>query len=349
MIAIRADANSTIGAGHLMRCLSIAAELKRIGEEVILITADEDSNPITEPSGLRTVILHSNWKRLAEETDLLIPILKQLKPSLLLVDSYLATPSYIKKLKSFTAIAYMDDLFSAVYPADVLINYNITSSPPKYKMRYKESKTTFLLNTKYAPLRSEFRCVKPFRICQKIQHILLSAGGADSYGFTTALADRLLHEKDFSSVDLIAMSGFFGANEHLVNLQRNIPHFELVQKPSAVKKAMGTCDVAISAAGSTLYELCACGIPTIVFSLADNQVEARKAFGTQKIMADCGDLRDGAQQCLDNIMKSLTLIKSPKIRTFLSKKVSNVTDGLGATRIAAVLADIAHKHQITNN
>lgn len=346
MIAIRVDANPVIGAGHLMRCLSIAAGLKTMGEEVVLITADEYPNLLLKQAGLSHITLHSDWKLLPEETDLLMPILKRLEPSCLLVDSYLATPAYIKTLKSCTAIAYIDDLLSNVYPADVLINYNITSSRPKYKALYGKTDTVLLLNTKYAPLRPEFRCVKPFSVHRHMHRIFLSAGGADSHGFTAALADRLLHEKKLALSHLIVMPGFFGGNDQLFRLQQSCPRLTLVENPNAVIRSMETCDAAVSAAGSTLYELCACGVPTVVFSLADNQVDARKAFGALQIMADCGDLRDGTLQCLDRIAMSLIAINRPEMRASLSKKASSITDGLGAIRIAAVLAGISPKRRL---
>lgn len=350
MIAIRTDANQVIGAGHLMRCLSIAAELKMIGEEVILITADEYPKFLIAQAGIKQLTLHTDWRLLPHEADLLLPILKHLHVTLLLVDSYLATPEFIGHLKKgCIAVAYIDDLLSNVYPADILINYNITGSRAKYEELYGKRKTVLLLDTKYAPLRPEFRCVKPFPIHQDIRRVFLSAGGADPYGFTAALTERLFQEKDFDSVYLIATPGFFGHNDRLLKLQHSFPRLKLVENPNAVKKNMEACDVAISAAGSTLYELCALGVPTISFSLADNQVAARKAFGAQKIMVECGDIRDGISQCLDKIIQSLVLLKCPEKRAFFSKKAFSITDGLGALRIAAVLSDISHKHRLSDN
>lgn len=341
MIAIRADANPVIGAGHVMRCLSIAAGLKSIGEEIVMITADNASDYLIKQVGLRHIALNTDWKRLPEETDRLIPILKQFGVSLLLIDSYLAAPKYMKKLKNDTAIAYIDDLLSDVYPADILINYNITSARPKYEALYEKSGTVLLLGAKYAPLRPEFRSIKPFTVHDRMKRIFISAGGADSYGFTTALVERLLHEKNFDDVHLIALPGILSSHDALQKLSQSCPRLELVQNPGAVKESMETCDAAVSAGGSTLYELCACGIPTAVFSLADNQVGAREAFCALQIMVDCGDVRGGKAECLNHIVEALLSLESPAIRASMSEKAANVTDGLGALRIASVLANVS--------
>lgn len=345
MIAVRADANPIIGAGHIVRCLSIAAGLQEIGEKVVLITADQYPDSVIKQAGVEHITLHTDWRLISKEPDLLIPLLRHLDASLLLVDSYLVTPEYIKTLKNYMAIAYIDDLLSRIYPADVLINYNITSSRSKYERLYGKSGIVFLLGAKYAPLRPEFRRVKPFIVHSRMRRIFISAGGSNSNSFVTVLAGRLLHEKELASVQLVAMPGFFGGDNQLLQLQQSCPRLEIVEQPDAVKRSMETCDAAVSAAGSTLYELCACGVPTAVFSFVENQVNARKAFCTRQVMADCGDLREGKSQCLDRIVKFLVLMKTPANRSSLSEKASKITDGLGALRIAAVLADISRKHR----
>lgn len=343
MIAIRVDANPVIGTGHIMRCLSIAAGLESIGEEIIMITADGAADSLIEQAGLRHITLNTDWKLLSDETDLLNPILKHLSVSLLLIDSYLVTPQYMKELKNNMTVAYIDDLLSDVYPADILINYNITSARPKYEALYGKSRTLLLLGTKYAPLRPEFHCIKPFAVHDRMKRIFISAGGADSYGFTTVLAERLLHEKDFADIHLIAVPGILGCHDQLQKLSQSDPRLELIQHPRTVKESMETCDAAVSAGGSTLYELCACGIPTAVFSLADNQVGAREAFCALQIMVDCGDIRDGKTECLDHIIGALLSLESPAARAPLSEKASEITDGLGALRIAVVLANVSRK------
>lgn len=49
-----------------------------------------------------------------------------------------------------------------------------------------------------------------------------------------------------------------------------------------MSELMQQCDMAVSAAGSTLYELCACGMPTITYVLADNQ-KLEKVLYVEKV------------------------------------------------------------------
>jgi UDP-2,4-diacetamido-2,4,6-trideoxy-beta-L-altropyranose hydrolase len=345
MIAIRADANPEIGAGHVMRCLSIAAGLQLIGEDVVMITADSNPTALIKQAKtkVRQIVLHTDWRLFPKEAGPLLPILKSFRISLLLIDSYLATPSSIEELKQYTKIACLDDLLSDVYPADLLINYNITSAFPKYEAMYGKSETKFLLGTKYAPLRPEFCRIHPRKIPSRIKQIFLSAGGADSCGFVAALTDRLLREKDFSDMRFLAAPGVLGTHGPLQELSRICPRLELVEKPEALKRGMEACDAAVSAGGLTLYELCACGAPTAVFSAADNQVGARKAFGALRIMADCGDLRDGNTECLNRIVEAVRSLENPALRASMSKRASQITDGFGAVRIAQALASLSRE------
>lgn len=338
MIAIRADAGPLIGAGHVMRCLSIAAALKSAGEKVALITADGQAASLIERAGIRHIALNTDWKRLPEETGLLVPLTKRLGASLLLVDSYLATPEYIKELKQYMAVACLDDLQEDVFPADLVINYNITADRAKYETMYRGRGTVLLLGTEYVPLRPEFRRTEPPAIQNRIRRIFLSAGGGRQDDFTAALADRLLREKTFDDARLVAAPGVRFGHGRLQTLSQGCPRLELLRKPEAVKEKMETCDAAVSAGGLTLYELCACGVPTAVFSLADNQSGARKAFCARGIMADCGDLRNGRAECLRHIAEALSALEDPAVRFSLREKAFRITDGLGAGRIASVLA-----------
>ena len=61
---------------------------------------------------------------------------------------------------------------------------------------------------------------------------------------------------------------------------------------SDMKSLICSCDIAVSAAGSTLYEICACGVPLITYVLADNQYEGAKAFEEKGLALNCGDIRN---------------------------------------------------------
>ena len=104
-----------------------------------------------------------------------------------------------------------------------------------------------------------------------------------------------------------------------------------------VADLMKKCDIAVSAAGSTLYELCACGTPTITYVMADNQRAGSEQFEKQGIMLmNIGDCRNGAgftarlKRAVEELMKD----NSNSLRLRLSGNMQRVVDGYGAYRIA---------------
>ena len=97
---------------------------------------------------------------------------------------------------------------------------------------------------------------------------------------------------------------------------------------------MKKCDIAISAAGSTLYELCAVGVPTVAYSLADNQIVATEEFERLGIMLNAGDCRTNT--CfVENIEQFMNQLSDNKaLREQLSSEMQKLVDGNGAERIA---------------
>ena len=69
MIIIRADGNFRIGAGHIMRCLSVADAFKRNGEESLFVMADDSFRAVVESRGYQTSVLETKYDDMGSETD----------------------------------------------------------------------------------------------------------------------------------------------------------------------------------------------------------------------------------------------------------------------------------------
>ena len=97
MIWIRADGNPEIGIGHIMRCVSIADEIKQMGQEICFILADECASGLLQQKGYRYIVLHTAYDCMESEVDVLKQLIYQHKPDLLLVDSYNVTEQYFEE------------------------------------------------------------------------------------------------------------------------------------------------------------------------------------------------------------------------------------------------------------
>lgn len=109
---------------------------------------------------------------------------------------------------------------------------------------------------------------------------------------------------------------------------------------------MGRCDMAVSAAGTMLFELCAMRIPTIFFVSADNQQYDSEFFGQEERMLFAGDIRQDREECLKRIYQGLkTLIEDGAMRDRMKEALGRVTDGCGAARIATQLVSTISVHR----
>ena len=154
-IGIRVDANEIVATGHVMRCLAIAEELRKIGQELLFISADDFQRPLIEQKGFEFVSLQTDWKHMEKETERLQAVIDRYHIGLLLVDSYYVTRAYFEKIHSFTKIMYIDDLGKEVYDVDCTMCYADYYRELELEERYP-SNVKLLLGTRYAPLRREF-------------------------------------------------------------------------------------------------------------------------------------------------------------------------------------------------
>ncbi len=334
MILIRADANEVIGAGHIMRCLSIAHAFAKRGEKVTFVTADHRGDELIQLNNLSCICLNSEWIDMNGELDSMIKLIEESKPSLLLVDSYYVTNKYLSSLSECARTVYIDDLNVAKWNVDVLINYNIYSFLLNYTA-YEGTRTKLLLGPKYVPLRDEFKN-SPKHEIRSVGDILVSAGGADPERLTEKLIKNICPR--YNDVTFHFAVGALNPRLEIIRaLSKENGNVVLHVNEKHMSDLMRNCDVAISAAGTTLYELCSTGIPTIIYTLANNQLMAAEQFDVQAIMLYAGDCRgnDGFVESIERLLRRL--IKDDILRTDISTRMQEFADGYGADRIAEEL------------
>lgn len=332
MLFIRTDGNSEIGTGHIMRCLSIAQSARRIGRNCIFITANKEMEALLAEQGFPIICLNSTWNDLDDETGKMEAIIREHKIDRLLIDSYFVTEDYLRKLQELTTVAYIDDLNAFHYPCDLLINYNIYADKFDYPACYPTTK--LLLGCKYAPLREEFQNLPQRIVRGLVKSVLVTTGGSDPYNVAGRLAERAKKTADLRHLEYHIVAGRF--NPHLPDLMRLAEEFPGIIVHSDVRnmsQLMLDCDIAVSAAGSTLYELCACGVPSTIFALADNQLDGISAF-SEGFMLGAGDFRKNANVCVDNLLSNVArLAEDFELRRALSTRNRALIDGQGTVRI----------------
>jgi spore coat polysaccharide biosynthesis predicted glycosyltransferase SpsG len=309
MIIVRADANEKIATGHLMRCLAVAAECRRRAP-ICFVLADETSAGLLKKlcphwQDYEIKILNTPYGDLAAELPVFLQILAADEVKAVFIDSYAVTADYLAAVNEKARTYYLDDLKAFAYPVHRVINYNDDPA--------------------YAPLREQFRHV-PYKVREKIADVLVTTGGCDEEGMTEAIfreAGSVLTE----TVNFHAVIGALNRHrDRLEELAAADARLILYENRTDMAAIMQGCDLAISTAGSTIYELCAVGVPTICFTTADNQIPGATALAAQEAVIYAAD-----RQFAKHISH---LAASYQSRLALSANMRRLVDGYGAARIA---------------
>ena len=309
-IAFRVDGGSNIGMGHIMRTLVLARELAKTN--IVFYVCRKD-NPLTQKyiKGIEKVRQEGFQVVLISE-DNVIGELSKIEADCLITDSYEVNEDYFNKTKNmFSKTGYIDDLNIYTYNVDFIVNQNITANKHKYKCN---EDTLLFLGTDYIMLREEFRNSKPNEIKNNVKNILITMGGADPNNFTLKL---LKYIKDLEyNFHVIIGPSFSSTNEIQLEI-KNSENIKLYFNAN-MTEIMKISDIAISAAGSTLYELGSLGIPTLGVILVDNQMEVAEEMHENGYILNLG-WDDKIEKC--EIIEAINRIVDFDLR----EKMSNLT------------------------
>lgn len=382
IIYFRTDGNSRIATGHLVRTLSIAGACQRLGMEVRFLLSDEESRGLltgflstargetcSETYGdggltgrfcvkvLETAVYNNLEQELEEVTSLLACSDTAGKPVYFL-DSYFVTERYLLSLQPLAKTVYLDDLQLFDYPVNLLINYDVITRKtlPSYEAAYGNAQKT-LLGAAYAPLREQFQSgITPLR--ETVSDILVTTGGSDPFHFCLDLLGTLRTHSfcpdspRANPVFHIVIGRLNADGKALHELAKALPFVKLHENVTDLSLLMRACDLAVSAAGTTLYELCALGIPAISFTMADNQLTAARAFADAGAIPCAGDIRENSKEVIKEILRFVTSMSescrdcgAAKAFSFAPRKAASqamirLVDGKGALKIAQAIRDL---------
>ena len=349
MWIIRADGNARIGAGHLMRCLTIAEAADR---EVLFLTADEESAALVRGRGFAAGVLHTDYRQ--PETEL-VPAREtaggtgtpadadgacawdcflRTAGHTILVDSYYVTDHYLQQLQTYGRVFLMDDLQNHAYPVDGVINYNVFADGALYERLYAGKSVRRILGASYVPLRAQFQKTA-YVPRETVRDVLLTTGGGDADNIAGAILDAVYDPQITFHVLVGRFNPHFADWTARAARQTNIRICYDVQD---MVQLMAQCDLAITAGGSTVYELCAVGVPLICFAYAENQ-EALAAYLRETDTAgSAGAWHREREACLAQIRQCFqTLREDSGARERYSARERALVDGLGARRLAQAL------------
>jgi UDP-2,4-diacetamido-2,4,6-trideoxy-beta-L-altropyranose hydrolase len=337
-VVFRVDASLEMGTGHVMRCLTLANELKQQNHEIVFICRELTGNLILlikypvlvlpKNDNFQSDGLYLNWLGATQEQDAeqTIKVIPK-NTDLLIVDSYALDEIWHKKLIPYTKkIMVIDDLADRQFDCDVLLNQNLGIQKENYKNKVPNN-CELLLGCDYALLRLEFAELREKALekrgkAKTIKNILISMGGSDVNNITYDILQNI--DNSFNIVVVLGKKS--PHNKMLENYAIN-KNIEVVIDANNMAELILDADLSIGAGGSTSWERCCLGLPTLLYIAADNQrliAENLEKMGSVKIVKNLG-------KDLQVIVNNSSLWKS------MSKNASTICDGLGANKVAKYL------------
>lgn len=359
----RADASQKIGSGHVMRCLTLANLLREEGWATYFICRDHpgqmsdtlkaaghvvhllDHQQSTE-NDLETQPDYSQWlgESQIDDADATIKFLKDLHADWVVADHYTLDYEWESAVAPYCDhLMVIDDLANRKHQCDLILDQTHGRMPADYSALVpKEAR--ILCGATYALLRPDFAAMRETSLRNKtrgdtVSHILISMGGSDPDNITQDILGLL---SDFPLPEKCKVTAVVGAqSRHLASLTdyaRSLPFpCELLSNVTDMAALMASCDLAIGAAGSTSWERCCLGLPSIMIVLADNQklvAQNLENSGAAFIVENAGLIEREFPQYIN------LLLPDPQLRKTMSIVSSHIVDGLGRERVASAMEEI---------
>ena len=297
-IAFRVDGGPDIGMGHIMRCLALAQGFPDNIDIIFIIKESKSVKKIINNYSFRTISIDKDMEYDKKEINLLKRVIRDNNIDILISDSYKIDKNYLDQLKGeVEKLVSIHDFVPFDFPSDIVINGNIYA--PDLNYNSTDGDTMFLLGTDYTLLRKEFWNLPNRNVKKEVENILITVGGGDLLNLTPKIVKALhLLEKDINEVDnininklavnIIIGSSFNNIEEIIKEVEKSTIEIKLNFNIKRMSQIMINSDLAISAGGSTLYELAMTGTPTIALLQADNQKLVAEAMEREGIIKNLG-------------------------------------------------------------
>lgn len=354
-IAFRADSSHEMGTGHIMRCMTLAHALKKQCDVNIYFfcrQTQRNINSLIQKAGFNLVVMrppaavksthieHSRWLGATQDADAreflsLTQNLPLTAFDYLIIDHYAIDQIWQKIVKQHTKkIMVIDDLGNRFHYCDYLLDQTFNCPNNKYSSR-TTSDCRLLLGSDYTLLRDEFKIppvITKARTRRDMRNLLVMFGGTDPNNLTLKTLEILEKNKKFKEVNIIL--GAAAAHlQSVISFTEKKTNFKLHIAPANIAELMLSADLAIGSAGTSSWERCAAGLPSIIIIDGENQREIARQL---KIFGVISYLEE--EQIISHLQ--------PQIDYWLNNRADyeqainkclTICDGYGSQRIADAL------------
>lgn len=363
-IAFRVDAGARIGLGHAMRCLTLANALReKTGEHSTFMSRQM-------PDDMRARILSASHHHITiGQTDSPQPGPQQGQYGLWLgttveqdcqdtlsalesagndwdwvfVDHYGLSDIWEARLvhEIGVRIFAIDDL-DRTHHCHALLDQTLGKTNQAYTDRVPDA-AHLMVGANFALLRPEFadardrvlaRRDEGFAKSSPVKTLLVAMGGMDADNATTDVLNAFKRYGDRDTHVSVMLGKMAPHLASVTNFLQSLPNTtELISGTDRVAELLGRMDVCIGAPGSSSWERCCLGLPTVLVTIADNQREIAANLTAASAAICGGSISDPDRTSLDRAIEKM--FGSSATRARISRNARVVCDGRGTRRAVA--------------
>ncbi len=343
-VFIRCDAGTSLGMGHLVRCLSLAHMLKKyFNIQFIVQETEEAVYEWIHQEGFSFLTI-KRCAEISEDCNETVRLVKEVSngSSIVVLDGYHFKTEYQQHVKEHNlSVVCIDDLHEWHHVADAIINHAPGISPSAYNT---VKNTRLLLGTSYALLRPEIlQAAKGKRETKPVQSFLVSMGAADSDNCTLFFAELLIENFSSAHVHLLVSSlnphletirAFATSHPENVSLHINLNTAELIRQ-------IEQCEVVICPASTISLEACAIGCTLVTGYTAANQLGILAGLTQCEAALSLGYFQTLTKQAARESIESLVINNSAREQQLTNQRC--LIDGKSPLRIARAFLEIQRK------
>jgi len=365
-IIVRADASHTLGSGHVMRCLTLADRLREHdadiqfisqrlpGEMSQTVTAHHYPCHLVEPT-IRADCQHESPAAITDlhtDAQATIGMLPNGHCDWLVVDQYQLHGDWYHRLRPHCGhILTLDDLANRLHHCDLLQDQTLGRKATDYR-RHTRKSCRLLLGTEYALLRPEFaaqrqRNANAIPRSDTVRHLLIALGGSDKHNLALDILQRI--EPLLQHLDITAMLVAGPQYQHAQTVRDwaagTGTRVEVHHDVREVAPLLMRADLAIGASGSSAWERCCLGLPTLACVFADNQLEIANQLASAGASINWHTL-DELYRLLEQLLDGRAAMGEtdatdalPDI-SLMSRAAAQICDGNGAQRVVDAMMSV---------
>lgn len=362
-VHFRTDASLTIGSGHVMRCITLAQALSRQGAECHFFMRRHPGNraQAVAAAGFKVELLgescsldkegpsstpaHAHWLGVnwSEDAMQFRNAAGETPADWLVVDHYSLDERWERAVNGLARrVLVVDDLADRPHSCNLVLDQNLGRVDDDYASLTSVD-CVRLIGPRYALLRDGFAALRPVALARRshssVQRLLIAMGGVDANDATSCCIQALECLPDSSRLTVDVVMGAEAPHlERVRALCRSVRfnctvHVDTSEMPALMQHA----DLALGAAGSSAWERCAMGLPSLLAVIADNQLAGAKALEATGAALLIGD----SDQIRDTLPRVWAHANQPEWLESASSSAAAVCDGGGTSRVVRIMQQLS--------